>query len=92
MTGLSFLTSPCAGLEGGQRHTCAGTRRCGSKVQAVHRGVGQLLSRYTAGQVPKAFKLIPAPEQLGRKFCSSRIRRIGRPRRCLRRRGCSHPT
>lgn len=29
------------------------------KVVEVYRGVGQVLSRYTAGKVPKAFKVIP---------------------------------
>ncbi|GAB4821947.1 hypothetical protein N2152v2_008993 [Parachlorella kessleri] len=30
------------------------------KVVEVYRGVGKLLSRYTAGKVPKAFKIIPS--------------------------------
>ena len=29
------------------------------KVVQVYRGVGKLLSRYTVGKVPKAFKIIP---------------------------------
>lgn len=29
------------------------------KVEEVYRGVGKLLSRYTAGKIPKAFKIIP---------------------------------
>jgi len=29
------------------------------KVVAVYRGVGEIMSRYTAGKVPKAFKVIP---------------------------------
>ena len=29
------------------------------KVVAVYQGVGRLLTRYTAGKVPKAFKIIP---------------------------------
>lgn len=31
-----------------------------AKVIEVYRGVGKLLSRYTAGKVPKAFKIIPS--------------------------------
>ena len=29
------------------------------KVVQVYRGVGKLLSRYTVGKIPKAFKIIP---------------------------------
>ena len=29
------------------------------RVQAVYTGVGKVLSRYTTGKLPKAFKIIP---------------------------------
>lgn len=31
-----------------------------AKVAAVYRGVGEVLSRYTTGKVPKAFKVVPS--------------------------------
>eukprot|EP00898_Chlorokybus_atmophyticus_P008252 jgi/Chlat1/8428/Chrsp80S07844 len=38
----------------------AGISGLDSKVVEVYTGVGKLLKRYTAGKVPKAFKIIPA--------------------------------
>lgn len=29
------------------------------KVVAVYKGVGQIMKRYSAGKIPKAFKIIP---------------------------------
>ena len=44
------------------------------KVQEVYTGVGKVLSRYTVGKLPKAFKIIPNlsnwEEVLGPRSCS----------------------